>query len=198
MQQIILASISQSRQYALSLLNVPFIILAANIDEKAIRDEDLSIRAAKIARAKAEYVLANHDGIIIAGDTFVVCENAILEKPKDTEEAKKMIQHLSGRKAHVYTGFCYLDRQHHLDTARAVIVKCLFRTFTQDEIEKYVTYFPATTWAGGFSTATPYGSTVAAEIHGSYTGFTYGLPLEILIPLLRESGYAISPREDKQ
>jgi hypothetical protein len=35
--------------------------------------------------------------------------------------------------------------------------------------------------------------TLVARINGSFTGFTHGLPMEILIPLLRRSGIAVMP-----
>jgi predicted house-cleaning NTP pyrophosphatase (Maf/HAM1 superfamily) len=56
-----------------------------------------------------------------------------------------------------------------------------------------VEIFPVTTWSAAFSPAYPYGMTLVARINGSFTGFTHGLPMEILIPLLRRSGIAVMP-----
>lgn len=70
MQRIILASGSLNRKMLMDALNILYEIIPAEIDEKAIRDEDLSVRVEKIARAKAESVAYKHQGIIIAADSF--------------------------------------------------------------------------------------------------------------------------------
>lgn len=63
-------------------LGVSYVVIPADINEKAIRDENLKIRAEKIARAKAEKVANENEGVIIAADTFVSCDGKVLEKPR--------------------------------------------------------------------------------------------------------------------
>ena len=53
-QKIILASGSKQRKLIMDALGIEYVVIPADIDEKAIRDEDLKSRAEKIARAKAE------------------------------------------------------------------------------------------------------------------------------------------------
>ena len=193
MQQVILASGSAQRKALLAILNVPFEIIPANIDEKGIRDQDFAIRAEKIARAKTEKVALTNKGIVIAGDTFTVCDNQILEKPANLEEAKLMLRQLSGNECINYSGFCYIDRQNNLDFSTTATAEVKFRELTDKEITEYVAKFPVLTWAAAYSPAYSYVMTMTSSIKGSFTGFTHGLPMELLIPLLRKSGIEPSP-----
>lgn len=193
MPRIILASTSPQRKNLFAVLNLPYEIIAADIDEQAIRDPDPKKQAVLIARAKAEAVAQREQGIIIAADTFCVYRNKILEKPRDQKEATEMLHALSGNTATAYTGLCYLDAKRGIDEAALAQTEFTFRELTADEIAAYVNTFPVTTWSAAFSPAYPYGMTLIASIRGSFTGFTHGLPMEILVPLLRRSGIAVRP-----
>lgn len=193
MQKIILASGSLQRKNLFAVLNIPFEVIPADIDERAIREDDLKKQAEKIARAKAEKVASENVGIIISADTFVVLDNKVLEKPKDLEEAKQMLELQSGQEGFVYTGFCYLDRENKIDFSTTSVIGMKFRELSEVEIDEYVKKFPVTDWSAAFSPVYPYGATFINEISGSFTGFTHGLPLDLLIPLLRKSGFDVRP-----
>ena len=203
MLRIILASASPQRKNLFESLNLPFEAIAADIDEQAIRAPDPKKQALLIARAKAERIAAREQGIIIAADTFCVYQNKVLEKPRDKKEAAGMLHALSGNTAMAYTGFCYLDphtsqgvgvdREHGINEIALAETEFTVRELTTDEIARYVEIFPVTAWSAAFSPAYPYGMTLIASIRGSFTGFTHGLPMEILVPLLRRSGIAVKP-----
>lgn len=187
-RRIILASRSAVRKMMLDALMIPYTAIPPDIDEKAIRDADLKVRAVKLARAKAEAVTNAHDGIVIAGDTFCVLGGRVLEKPASLDEAREMLAALSNNRATGLTSLCYLDRERAIDVAEVVEVAFTFRELSQAEIDYYVNTFPVLTWAAAFSPTGPYGASLVASIDGSLTGFVYGLPVELLIPLLRRSG----------
>lgn len=191
--RIILASASPQRKKLFEALNLPFDVVAAGIHESAIRDPDPKKQALMIARAKCDAVAEREHGIIIAADTFCVYEGKILEKPRSKDEAMEILTALSGSTAMMYTGFCYLDRERGIDETALAETAFTFRELTADEIARYVEIFPVTTWSAAFSPAYPYGMTLIANINGSFTGFTHGLPMELLIPLLRRSGIAVRP-----
>jgi septum formation protein len=194
MREIILASQSKARKELFSSLGIPFITIPANIDEKKIRDKNLKKRAQNIADAKAAKVLSqNPDSIIIACDTFSECEGKTLEKPKSILEAKKMLKFLSGKEAVNYTAFRYIDRTKEIDFSITVKVSYTFRTLYAKEIGIYVEEFPVMEWAAGFALVHPYMMTFIAKVNGSYTGLSYGLPIEYLIPLLKRSGFEPRP-----
>ena len=192
-QKIILASGSKSRQTLLKALGYSFEVIVSDFDEGKIVEFDPSIRAMKIASEKGKAVVKSHSGIIIAGDTYTVCQGKILEKPKDTEEAKTMLAHLSGNKAVGYTGFYFLNKQEGLEISEAVTTEVTFRKIYKEEIGTYVETFPVTTWAAAYAPSEVYVLGLIKSIQGSLTGWAYGLPSELLIPLLAKSGYYPQP-----
>jgi septum formation protein len=194
MQKIILASGSANRKMLMDALNIPYEIIPANIDEKAIRDENLALRAEKIARAKAESVAQKHKGIIIAADSFAVHNGKVYERPKTIEEAKQMLKEESGNDNSLfYAGVCYLDKENNINYSTSIVVKFSTRKFSNDEINEIVNKYPVLTWAGAFSPSNIDGLTTISKMNGSLTGMTHGLPMEIIIPLLEKSGVKISP-----
>ncbi len=187
MQKVILATRSAQRKNLMSGLSIPFEIQSADIDEKAIRDPDLKVRVTKIARAKAEAVAAKRQGIIIAADTFAVCNGKVLEKPRDLDEAREMLKEQQGKEVFMYTGLCYLDPENNIDFSEVSITKLKLRQLEDYEIQAYVENAPVTTWAGAFAISYAYGTSLVEYIEGSLSG-TGGLPMELLIPLLKKSG----------
>jgi septum formation protein len=187
-QKIILASSSKQRKLMMDALGIPYMVIPADIDEKAFRDDDLAIRAEKIARAKAEKVAENSQGIIISADTFSACEGKVLEKPKTKEDAKEMLKLQADKICTLYTGFCYLDKTNGIDYSKTAITKYELRKLSDAEIDKFVENNPVTEWAAAFSPAYTYQLGFIKKIEGSLTGSTHGLPVELLIPCFEKSG----------
>lgn len=190
-QQIILASGSKQRKIMMDALGVPYIVIPADIDEKAIRDENLELRAEKIARAKAEKVASDNDGIIISADTFSACDGKVLEKPKSLDEAREILKLQANKECILYTGFCYIDKANQIDYSKTAITKYVLRKLPEDEINKFVENNPVIEWAAAFSPAYPYQLGFIKHIEGSLTGSTHGLPVELLIPCFEKSGITI-------
>ena len=192
---LILASQSKDRKKMIASLHIPFNIITADIDEQSIRHHDFGKQAKMIARAKADKVKIDYpDAVIIAADTFAVYQNKILEKPKNLDDARKMVKLQSGCQEEVYTGYCYLDPNKKIDQSGSTKTLVKFREFRDDEINAYINKFPVTDWSAGFSPFHhPYIIGMIAELHGSVTSVSNGLPMEILIPLLKISGFKIKP-----
>ena len=195
MNTIILATQSKARKLLFSSFGIPFKTVAASIDEKSIRDKNLEKRAEKIARAKCELIALVEEGIVIACDTFSSCGGRVLEKPIDATEAKEMLMFLSGKDATNYTGFCYIDRKGKIDYSSTVVVQYSIRKLYESEIDEYIKKFPVTEWAAGFALVAPYITSFVSKVSGSYTGLSYGLPTELLIPLLKQSGFEPNPQK---
>ncbi len=188
MIRIVLASNSPSRKKLMDGLGISYEIIPAHIDEKAIRNKDLRVQAEKIARAKAEFVAKNNEGVIIGADTFGSVDGKVLEKPKNLEEAKEMLRLQSDKEGIMYTGFCYIDRGHGIDFSTVSEVKYAFRYLTDEEIDSFVSNNPVLTWSAAFAPIDPYQMGFIREIKGSLTGLVYGLPAEFLVPCLEKSG----------
>lgn len=192
MREIILASGSKQRRLLFETLGIPFKIVPADLDEKAIPFTDLKSRAENIARAKAELVAKDYpEAIIIAADTYCVQKNQALEKPADLEEAKKMVRLLSGQTAVAYSGWCYLDQALGINKSGTSETTAWFRPLSEQFIEHYVSHNPVLTWSAAFSPAYHEGMALVDRIEGSFTSFTHGLPLEVIVPMLQQSGVEI-------
>jgi len=189
--KIILASASRQRRLIMDALGLEYKIIPADIDEKAIRDEDLEKRAENIARAKALEVAKNNQGIIIAADTFAYCNSMVLEKPKDLKEAIEMIKLQSNNDVTVYSGFCYLDKKNNIDFSKTSISKIRLRNMSDDEIEYFVNNNPVLQWSAAFSPTYLYQTTFIKHFEGSITGVS-GLPVEFLAECLEKSGVKIN------
>ncbi len=196
-QKIILASGSRQRRLIMDSLGIEYKIIPADIDEKAIRDEDLALRAEKIARAKAEEVAKNNKGIIIAADTFVSCNGKVLEKPKDFNEAIEMLKFERNNTIVIYSGFCYLDKENKIDFSKTSVSKLVMRNLSDKEIENFVNSTPVLQWSAAFSPMYLYQTTFVKYFEGSITGL-FGLPTEFLIECLEKSGVEIKGSEWKE
>lgn len=194
MQKLILASSSKQRKMVMDSLGIPYEIIPADLDEKAIQDPDPLKRVEILARAKAEKIGALHNGVIIGADTFDVLGTRVLEKPQTIEKAKEMLRAQSGNSATAYTGVCYLDQKNKSDFSTACKIQYTFRKLSEEEIELYVKKFAVTTWAAAFSPAYVYSASMIEKIDGSFNGFIYGFPVEIIAPLLVKSGFKINPQ----
>lgn len=185
---IILASKSPQRKNLMQSLGIEFEVVPADIDEQAVVAADPIKRAELIAQAKAEAVQQQFpEAIIVAADTYIILNGEILEKPNSLDEAREMLSKQSGRIATEVTGFCYLDPKNKIEKSAVAKAKVEFRELSQAEIENYVTTQPVMTWSAAFCPAYDSGATLIKSISGSFTGFTHGLPLEELIPLLQQS-----------
>ena len=133
---LILASASPRRKELLEKFGVPFEIRVADIDE-TMDDSLLPYdEVGRVSRAKALAVRREKGDIVIAADTIVVCENRVLGKPHDTEEAKAMLRLLSGRDHQVMTGMSVLRRDRCLTCTQ--ITDIHFRPLSGKEINAYI------------------------------------------------------------
>ena len=136
---IILASQSPRRRELLEQVGITgFQVISPDVDERvgpglspAGMVEELSLRKARAAADKT-----GPDGLIIAADTVVALDGAVLGKPRDREDAFAMLSALSGREHRVYTGVSVLrgDRAvtEHEETA------VCFRALAPGEIWGYI------------------------------------------------------------
>lgn len=186
----------------LSTLGLEFEVMPADLDELAITAPTHFERAAKIAGAKARAIAerlqtdgANPDTgfVILAADTYLIDEavDRALEKPADVSEAREMLEYQSGKTLTELTGAAFYHCQDGELTTETAVTKVAFREFGAEEIERYVTTQPVTTWSGAFCPAYPEGAALIQSIEGSLTGFTHGFPIEFFCPLLRKAGFPV-------
>ncbi len=103
---LVLASQSPRRAEILRQAGIPFSVRPASVDETPRADEQPLDYVERLAEEKASAVEAAPDEIVLAADTVVVIDGAILGKPADEADARRMLAMLSGRRHEVVTGIC--------------------------------------------------------------------------------------------
>ncbi len=183
MEKIILASNSPRRKEFIAFLGLDFEVITKDIEEiidQNILPEDL---VEDLAFQKAYAVFQDHkDRVVIGFDTLVYTDTEILGKPKDEEDAIRMLNCLSGKTHFVVTGVSILtkkkSRNFHSKT------EVTFYPMTQNEIKAYVSTKEPLDKAGAYG-AQGFGSKFIKKIEGDF--FTVvGLPLSKLYQELKE------------
>lgn len=184
----ILASQSPRRKELLGLLNIPFTIRVADIDESM--DPALSPfdEVARVSRLKALAIDRQPEDVVIAADTIVVCDDKVLGKPVDARDANRMLSMLSGRAHQVMTGMTVLRGDRVI--SHTEVTDVYFRPLTQQQIEAYIATKDPMDKAGSYGIQS--GAAIFVEkISGDYYN-VMGLPVCRLSQILEQ----IAPREE--
>ena len=134
--ELILASQSPRRRELLGLLQIPFTVRIADIDETMDPALEPAQAVAQVSRRKALAVPRSGEDVVIAADTIVVCQGRILGKPATAAQAEEMLRLLSGREHQVMTGLCVLRADREIVTTEVTTVH--FRPVADWEIARYV------------------------------------------------------------
>ena len=106
---LVLASASPRRSELLLNAGIPFVVQPARIDEHMIAGEVPEEYAKRLAREKARAVFAQRPkDAVLGADTIVVVDSSVLEKPRDKNDAVRMLGLLAGRSHRVITGVCLI------------------------------------------------------------------------------------------
>lgn len=186
---IILASASPRRAELLESAGIRFEVVPGHIDETPLPGELPVDHVLRLAREKAAEVALRETGrIFIGADTIVLCDGEIMGKPRDNDDAKRMLAKLSGRTHQVITGFALMDRRDGRTITRAVSTDVSFKPLQEAEIAVYVATGCPLDKAGAYAIQGG-AAYMVARIDGSYTNVV-GLPLCEVVEALRELGAA--------
>ena len=175
---IILASASPRRKELLQLICDSFKIIPADIDETINTDIPLEKSPEYLATEKARYIHTNnhYDDIVIGCDTGVFLDNIMLGKPKDKEDAKKILASLSGRKHKVITGCSIFYKEKAISFSQTTYVE--FYELTSKEIEDYIATEEPMDKAGAYGIQGK-GAKLVKKIEGDFYNVV-GLPVALL------------------
>lgn len=179
--RLLLASASPRRRELLGLLRRPFDVDPADVDESVLPGEDALVYVARVARDKAMVAVGRHpDRLVLAADTTVDLDGAILAKPDDHDHARRMLRALAGRDHRVHTAVVVAAA----GWLRAVTVstRVRFTPLDDDDIDAYVVTGEPLDKAGAYAIQGGAAAFVA-EVHGSVTNIV-GLPLAELRTML--------------
>src|SRR5262245_8970326 len=138
--KLILASASPRRAEILRAAGIPFRVLSSAVDEASLPGETAGDLVRRLASAKAELVAARAVGpaIVIAADTAVALEGAVLGKPRTSDDARQMLEKLSGRTHSVVTGIALVRLPDVERREFTEITQVHFASLSDEEIVKYL------------------------------------------------------------
>ena len=187
--KLILASSSPRRAEILANAGLPFSVLSSAVDESPHPGETPEALVLRLANAKADLVTARAVGpaIVVGADTVVVLDDKILGKPRSTEEARHMLQQLSGRTHSVLTGVAMVrlpDGERRQFTESTLVH---FRPVTEEEISSYLATEEPHDKAGAYAIQGQAGRYIP-RIEGCYFNVV-GLPLSRVLTELQSLGW---------
>lgn len=176
-KKIYLASKSPRRQELLKLMGFNFELLLKEVDESYPDDLPLIDVAAYISDIKAKAFEVKVGEIIITSDTVVIINNELLGKPKDHNDAFRMLNKLNGNTHLVVTGVTLKTIKKSKTFSETT--KVTFSKLTDDQLWYYILNFNPLDKAGAYGIQDWIGMVGVAAIEGSYTN-VMGLPTEKL------------------
>ena len=184
MEKIILASKSPRRCELLQNIGLEFEIIpddSPEIFRENLSPEELCMA---IAKDKGDNVYRDNnlnEELVISADTIVVIDGTVLGKPKDRDDAHRMLKLLSGREHSVFTAL-YI-RKGEITSLTSTETKVKFKELTKEEIEWYVSTGECDDKAGAYGIQN-LGSLLIEGIYGDYFNVV-GLPICTLGNILK-------------
>lgn len=185
--KIILASKSPRRKELMDLLNVNYEVIVSEADETLEEGLTIEEQAKRLSYIKAKTVFDETlgDRIVIGSDTMVIKNGKIYGKPKDEEDAFRILKELNGTKHQVITGLAILVEKNgkyeeHLDYD---ITEVYFKDMTDEEIKKWIATGKALDKAGAYAVQGEF-TVYIEKINGNYTTVV-GLPIHKVYDVLK-------------
>jgi len=181
--ELLLASKSPRRRELMDGTRIPYQLIECDWDE--IYDPNMKLKKVPqfLSYQKAQFAgkeLKEHQ-IILAADTVVIKGKKLLGKPKDKNEALKVLKMLSGSKHIVITGITLMSKLKTINASCTSKVK--IDKMTETEIEEYIDTFQPFDKAGSYGIQDWIGICKVSEIRGSYHNIM-GLPTHLVYKIL--------------
>lgn len=190
-RDLVLASGSPRRREMLSGLGLEFLVDPADIDEGVRPGETPVAYVRRVASSKATTVAARHPtSVVLAADTTIDLDGAVLAKPADAADAARMLEALSGREhlAHTAMAIAVGGLLNVVEVTTAVRM----RPLSTAEIDWYVATGEPLDKAGAYAIqgrAAAFVESVAGSVSN-----VVGLPMAEAVMALREAGIAVGER----
>ncbi len=183
--KVVLCSNSPRRRELLGGLGLDFTVrILDGIDESYDDKQSGRDIAEQISKKKAEAyrTTMQDDELCITADTIVYVDGEVLGKPKDEEDAKRMLKMISGRTHEVITGVCIQLKERNVVFSVSTNVR--FATLSDEEIAYYVANYKPFDKAGAYGIQEWIGFVGVESIEGSYFN-VMGLPVQRLYSELK-------------
>ncbi len=175
MKEIILASGSARRREILEQF-IDFKIIKSNVEEIKDNDFKADITVMALAFEKGMSVAKdNINSIVISCDTIVELDGKLLGKPKDRDDAKKMLEFLSGKTHNVYSGYSLILLDKNIKYLNCVKTEVKFKSLSDRDIDNYLDTCEYEDKAGSYAIQGK-GSLLIEKFNGDYFNVV-GLPI---------------------
>lgn len=175
MKKIILGSGSERRYMLLNALGFDVNVVVSKTTEELRSDESPEDNALRIAQEKlAALAIDAGNTPVVCADTIVVCDGNILGKPKNLDDAQRMLALLSGKLHHVITAF--VVKKGNIVKAGVIKTAVRFRNLTAREIAHYVATNSVLDKSGSYAIQDA-GASLIDDINGSISN-VIGLPVK--------------------
>jgi septum formation protein len=178
---LILASASPRRHELLLAAGLPHTVRSSGIPEVPLAGEAPTEFVKRIAQEKAHAISRDPHDIVLAADTVVCLDNQMFGKPRDDDDARRMLHELSGRDHFVYTGICLLAGERVITDLAGT--KVSFALLTEEEIEEYTRSGETRDKAGAYAIQ-GWASRFVTRIQGCYHNVV-GLPVSLVYSHLK-------------
>lgn len=185
-RKVILASQSPRRRELLAGMGVEFEVMKTDVEETydpSWSPEEIVMHLSKLKLSPIDMSQYTPDTIFITCDTIVVVNGQIIGKPKDEEDAKRMLQMLSGNTHTVYSGLTVATPQKQLTDYRSTDV--VFETLSDEMIQYYIDTYKPFDKAGSYGVQEWIGRVGIREVRGSFYN-VMGLPTRLLWQMLEQ------------
>ena len=175
---VILASNSPRRRELLAGLGIHFEVkVLPDVDEAYPEDLPVLQIAEYIAKEKAAAYqsLMGPDELVITADTVVVVGSEVMGKPADADDARRMLEKLSGRTHQVTTGVCLTTQR--VQKSFSVTTDVTFKPLSREEIDYYIENYSPFDKAGAYGIQEWIGYVGVTGLQGSYFN-VMGLPVQ--------------------
>ena len=185
MEEIILASASPRRKEILEKYNIFPKVVGSKLIEKTFLGENPVQIAMSLAFQKAFNVSKEYpDSIVIGADTIVFFEDNILGKPKDYDDAFRILKLLNGKEHNVITGISLIEKSKNIKIVDYEKTRVKFRELSDEQIKSYILTDEPFDKAGAYGIQDN-GALLVEWINGCYLNVV-GLPLVKLDFLLNK------------
>ncbi len=191
MKKIVLASTSPRRKEILKNLGLKFETISPKYDEN-IENKIFSYeKIEEIAKNKCASVInyVDNNSIVISADTVVIYKNEVMGKPKDYQEAFKMLSKLNGETHKVVTAVCVTDCANKNQIIKSETSEVTFNRINEEKIDAYISQYKPYDKAGSYGIQ-ELPQEFIKEIKGEFDNIV-GLPSKILIKMLQEISFIV-------
>ncbi len=188
---LVLASTSPFRRELLQRLGVCFETFAPHVDESRCEGESAAQLVTRLAEAKARAAISRYpDALVIGSDQVAVCQDEILGKPGNHENACRQLARLAAHRVTFLTGICLFDCATQAARTDMVPYHVTFRPLDETQIERYLRAEQPYNCAGSFKSE-GLGITLFESMEGDDPTALIGLPLIRLVGWLNAAGIAV-------